>query len=60
VKNDIGGALGELMERHPRAAKTMSPEECGDLGGVFGTHPFLGHPKKKRQLDLDIGYGYIK
>eukprot|EP00434_Breviolum_minutum_P037418 symbB.v1.2.033176.t2/scaffold4088.1/size44913/3 len=24
-----GGALGELMERHPRAAKTMSPEERG-------------------------------
>ena len=47
------------MERHPRAAKTMSPEECGDLGGVFGTHPFWAS-EKKRQLDLDIGYGYIK
>lgn len=27
----LPGALGELMERHPRAAKTMTREEPGDL-----------------------------
>ena len=47
------------MERHPRAAKTMSPEECGDLGGDLAPALF-GASEKKRQLDLDIGYGYIK
>lgn len=33
-----GGALGELMERHPRAARTMSREERG----LSPTKPYAG------------------
>ncbi len=35
------------MERHPRAAKTMSPEECGDL--EFASPLFLASKKTPTQ-----------